>query len=584
MRLAALNSSLLLLAALTWPRGEGPTGPAPSAADLGAERCVDCHAAIVADYAGTGMARALGPLAAGELDGLAPVEAGAGQVEYHFEGGRAREDGSRSPAWIVETAPGGPDGVRRRRSARLAFAIGAGVLDRSYAAELGGRLWFAPLEVLSAAGESPRHAALAPGQVIQPGLGFASPIAEECLACHTDRLPPRSYPDNVAPGPDWTPRGLSCATCHGDVEGHADWREAELDGGAPDGPDPILHHAGLSLEERVSVCARCHLQGDARLALDVGERGVPPAGGDLLERWQVYVPAEPDDDVAFVSQVERLVRSACYLGARDDDDARAGLACETCHDPHRPLSDPRERRRVRDGCLRCHAAGESAEGERDPCALPRAERGERDCVACHMPLVEVFDVPHVRVHDHLVARRPTPTARHDDVRVKHSRDGELAAFRWPGRPAPPLADDPGLALMASVAAGFPERAAALAAQEPAPRVLGLATYQHLRALVLEGQGRLPEAAEAYAAALARDREHVASAVNLSLLLGRLGRVREGIDLATRVIERHPLADGALRNRALLHLELGDRAAARADLEAAYALNPLPAVARALESL
>lgn len=576
--------------ALTWLAlllaGQQPVGPDPSAADLGAERCLDCHAATVEAYARTGMARALGPLAAGEFDGLGEVDAGVEGLRYHFEGGALRADGSRAPAWLVESAPGQPGEPRKRRSAALAFAIGAGVLDRSFAADLHGRLWFAPLEVLSAHGESPRRAAPAPGQAIEPGLGFTTPIAEECLACHTDRLPPRGYPANLAPAhdSDWTPRGLSCAACHGAVEAHADWREAELSGAAPGGSDPILRHGSLTLEERLSVCARCHLQGDARIALHVGERGVPPAGGDLLQRRAVFVPAVPDEDVAFVSQVERLVASTCYLASRRDDDRSAGLSCETCHDPHRSTADARERARVRDGCLRCHASGETGESGRSACALPREARGASDCASCHMPLVEVFDLPHVRVHDHRIAREPASTRSYEAPRVKHSRDGRLAAFAWPGRQRPELADDPGLALMAAVVAGFPQRALEHLEREPAPRVRELATWQHLRAMLLEGQGRFAEAAEAYAAALSRDREHVESAVNLSLVLGRLGRAREGLELATRVLYRHPAADGALRNRALLHLELGERAAARADLEAAYALHPLPAVARALEDL
>lgn len=583
MRLTALPWFAVLWAAAA-RAGQEPVGPAPTAADLGAERCLDCHAATVEAYARTGMARALGPLAAGEFDGLREVP--AGDLRYHFEGGTARADGSLAPAWMVETAPSAAGEPRKRRSARLAFAIGAGVLDRSFAADLHGRLWFAPLEVLAAEGELPRRGALAPGQVIEPGLGFASPITEECLACHTDRLPPRDYPANLAPVPDagWTPRGLSCAACHGAAEAHADWREAELGGGAPSGSDPILRHGELSLEERLSVCARCHLQGDARLALEVGERGVPPPGGDLLERRAVYVPADPDGDVAFVSQVERLVASTCYLAARRDDDRRAGLACETCHDPHRSTADPRERRRVRDGCLQCHAAGDTLESGRSACALPQVERGEQDCASCHMPEVAVFDLPHVRVHDHRIARLPAPTPSYAAPRIKHSRDGRLKAFAWPGRPPQELAHDPGLALMAAIAAGFPQRALEHLEREPAPSVQRLATYQHLRALLLEGQGRFAEAAEAYGAALSRDREHIESAVNLALLLGRLGRARAGIELATRVLELHPAADGALRNRALLHLQLGDRSAARADLEAAYALHPLPAVARALEGL
>jgi predicted CXXCH cytochrome family protein len=583
---SAAASSWLVLALAALAQGREPVGPAPSAADLGAERCVDCHAATVEAYGRTGMARALGPLAAGELDGLERVESGLEGLSYHFEGGAARPEGGAAPAWIVESRPAGAEEPRQRRSARLDFAIGAGLLDRSFAAQLDGRLWFAPLEVLSADGERPRRAALAPGQAIAPGLGFESPITGECLDCHTDRPPPRDYPANLAPAPasGWTPRGISCAACHGAAEAHADWREAELGGGAPTGSDPILRHGELTLEERLSVCARCHLQGDARFALQAGERGLPPPGGDLLERLAVFVPARPDDDLAFVSQVERLVASPCYLASRRDDDPAAGLACETCHDPHRSTADARERRRVRDGCLVCHAGGETDESGRSACALPRAERGPSDCASCHMPLEEVFDLPHVRVHDHRIARVPPQGRSYAAPRIKHSRDGELAAFTWPGRPPPELAGDPGLALMAAVAAGFPQRALPLLDSEPEPRVQDLATYQHLRALLLEGQGRFAEAAEAYGAALSRDRGHVESAVNLALVLGRLGRAREGIELATRVLELHPAADGALRNRALLHLELGDRAAARADLEAAYALRPLPAVARALEGL
>lgn len=582
----ALATLPAVLIASSAGAGPLPQGRAPTAADLDAERCVDCHAATVEAYARTGMGRALEPLIASEFEGLGRVDAGHAGVEYHFEGGTSRADGSLAPAWIVETSLGEGESAARRRSARLSFAIGAGLLDRSFAADLHGRLWFAPLEVLSAHGDAPRRAALAPGQVIEPGLGFESPITEECLACHTDRLPPRDYPANLAPGPKsgWTPRGISCAGCHGAVEAHADWREAELGGGAPAGGDPILRHEDLALEERLSVCARCHLQGDARIALEVGGRGVPPVGGDLLAQRAVFVPAEPDEDVAFVSQVERLVRSRCYLASRRGDDARAGLSCETCHDPHRTLADERERRRVRDACHGCHATGEADEDERSACALPRAARGASDCARCHMPAVEVFDLPHVRVHDHRIARQPAPTPSYERPRVRHSLDGRLRAFGWPGRPPPALAEDPGLALMAAVVAGFPQRAQAHLEFEPAPAVGSLATYQHLRALLLEGQGRFEEAAAAYGAALSRDREHVESAVNLSLLLGRLGRAHEGIRLATRVLERHPQADGALRNRALLHLQLGDRAAARADLEAAYALFPLPAVARALEGL
>ena len=139
-----------------------------------------------------------------------------------------------------------------------------------------------------------------------------------------------------------------------DVEAHADWRERELAGERPAGSDPVLDHGALSLEERLSVCARCHLQGDARIALRPGERGVPPPGGDLLERWAVFLPPADDGEIAFVSQVERLVASPCYTTSLEG--GREPLSCESCHDPHRSLGDARERERVRKGCLACHAS------------------------------------------------------------------------------------------------------------------------------------------------------------------------------------------------------------------------------------
>ena len=71
-----LASPLLLLALFAKAPPAPQSSVPPEASDLGAERCVDCHASIVAAYAQTGMARALGPLLAGEFEGLAEVPAG----------------------------------------------------------------------------------------------------------------------------------------------------------------------------------------------------------------------------------------------------------------------------------------------------------------------------------------------------------------------------------------------------------------------------------------------------------------------------------------------------------------------------
>ena len=74
-----------------------------------------------------------------------------------------------------------------------------------------------------------------------------------------------------------------------------------------------------------------------------------------------------------------------------------------------------------------------------------------------------------------------------------------------------------------------------------------------------------------------------SAVNLGLLLGRLGRGEEGVALLTGVLARHPRAVNALRNRAVLRTGLGDADGMAEDLRAAHALSPSAELAAALAS-
>jgi Cytochrome c554 and c-prime len=172
-------------------------------------QCADCHPGEAAAYAASGMAQALGPLRAGELAGLAPVREEATGFTYAFEQGAA---GAR----VVEGFERGAGQPPWRDSAPLAFAIGAGHLDRSYVLLRGGRLWLAPLEVLGHGSE--RHAARAPAHAITPGTRFTQPVTPECLGCHTDSPPPRDWPLNRVPE-GWEPRGISCGACHGDLSG-----------------------------------------------------------------------------------------------------------------------------------------------------------------------------------------------------------------------------------------------------------------------------------------------------------------------------------------------------------------------------
>src|SRR5262245_9143581 len=130
-RLAASVASICLAFSLSAATLEPPSqtlAPSTTASTIGT-RCLACHESIVRSYRETGMARSLEPLRAGEFKGLAPVADGGTGFSYHFveEGKSAR---------IVESwnDPKSPPAATPafQASADLAFAIGAGHLDRSY--------------------------------------------------------------------------------------------------------------------------------------------------------------------------------------------------------------------------------------------------------------------------------------------------------------------------------------------------------------------------------------------------------------------------------------------------------------------
>jgi hypothetical protein len=257
------------------------------------------------------------------------------------------------------------------------------------------------------------------------------------------------------------------------------------------------------------------------------------------------------------------------------------MSCESCHDAHataRGASGAAERARVRAACSTCHATPGGG------CALPAAERAARDCVECHMPLRGTFDVAGVEIHDHWIRARPEPAAPAKPLRLLESAGGPLALFAWPDRPPQPHAADPGLWMMAEAKAGRVASALERAREPPGPAAKSLAMYHHVRAGLLERAGTaedLEEARLAYKRALVLDRRAGEAATNLGLLLGRLGRPEEGRAVLSSLLAWAPLAEGALRNRAVLALQLGDRAAALADLEAAFALRPQSSVADVL---
>lgn len=534
------------------------------------------------------MARALQPLGKRDLAVLPfldPVAEPHSEFRYHFE-----VDGVA--ARIVESRASSGSPVRLG-AAELRFAIGAGLWDRSFAAARDGNLWLAPLEVLTHE-DGGHRAVLAPAHEQNPGTRFQVPIRRTCLFCHTDRLPEPAFPPNHEPR-EWTPRGISCAACHGAVAAHVGWQQASLTGAEHPGPDPVATPRTMGRIERVSVCARCHLQGDSRVALTAAGADLPPVGEDLLTHVGIWGGPSTTADIGFVSQVERLVRSRCFTGTAEW--GKRAMSCESCHNPHRTSRDPQERLRVRAACGNCHADGSGTEPGGPPCSRgPEATPRGADCVGCHMRVTPVFDLTGVRIHDHRIVARPPPPSRFDRCRPTQTMTSALERFAWPDA-KPPLSGDPGLELMALSALGWFGAALEQVDAKPAPEVWAMPEYHFVRGKLLEGRelarvaSGLPlDRARMAAAALAYERalQLLPTAVEVTMRLvpvcAYLGRTDEALARIDEVIALCPDAAAPLSVRALVRLARQDLRGAARDYVAAHVRAPSAVGARELADL
>lgn len=544
------------------------------------ERCAACHAELAEAYAGSAMARALGVPTAAELDalaGLAPAESGAGFAYGVFK----TPDGKGHVVGETLVARGG-----HAFGAEIVRAIGAGVRDRSLAVRHGAGLYFAPAEVLTdREGAGERYLAPAPGESMHPGTRFTFAITDECLGCHTSEPLDVPYPMHHIAPQKLPVNGIGCAGCHGDegaLDAHVAFQEAAL-AGEPVGSEPLLDLAALGRTERMSICAACHLQGDARVVLKNQSLGRHTIGADLGAERATFVGRVATADVGFVSQTERLVLSACYL--------ESDMDCATCHDPHRPLQDvtaklTRNQELTRRACLDCHATEACNRPVDTP--LPSHALGQEalDCVTCHMPRVEPFDVDGVTIHDHFVRRTAAAgvaPATGLPLRFPESPSGDWKRFRFPGQAQTPKGDELGLWMMALTAIGQRTQAAAHVDAPPGAEAEGLAMYHHVRATLLEELGRVDDARAAYERALALDPQLGPATVNLALLHIAADEAPAALGLLDALLAKHPTADGALRNRALAKQALGDLAGAQADLERAFQITPSGELARVLGS-
>ncbi len=490
-----------------------------------AEACAPCHASIVQKWLQHGMADALGPLVPARV----PARLDGAWHAHTQSGARYRAESAERGGWRLAqewsiAAPGLPPA---RREMPLRWRIGAGVQDMSFVAVEQGRWFFAPLEFLNARGWVPAPFQLTHGG----GAGLDFRVTAECLGCHTDAPPPRAFPAHALG--EFPARGISCAACHGASGEHvARMGEAALTGAAAAEPG-ILDPSDLPPERQLDLCARCHLEGDAQI--EIAPPGAQPfrPGEDLLARRAVLVARAPGDAASFVSQVHRLSRSACFRASPE-------MTCTTCHDPHLP---PRLQTRADSAaaCSDCHRGLTHPE-------VPGSEGG--DCIACHMPAIEPFDLPGARIADHWIRRRPQPPAPAGSFREHEAPDGDWEVFRYREQDPPhwSAAEVTALRAMAIAQQGRAAEAAPLfeewsrSADAQSGAVARLPMLSLLRGIALAGTGDPRGAAAAYRRALVLDPDFAEARLNLATALVEAGDADAALVEIEPLLRSHPLAD------------------------------------------
>lgn len=495
--------------------------------------CAECHADIVQQWKLHGMADTLGPLDLARQ----PAAPDARWLQNHQTGYAYRvqptsdTSASSTAPWLLESfrdppAAGWP-GYEQDRP--VTFRIGAGVAAMSLVMQQDQRWFFAPIEFYTGHGWEP-----APQELSLPAGHLNHALTGECLSCHSDTRAPDTYPLHALG--DFRPQPLGCATCHGPGKEHVLLMQA----GGPQPDDlKVLYPGEWKPSLQVDLCARCHLEGDAMIDFDLGLPH-PKPGERLADHRAVWVAKDAGDDFRFVSQVQRMAMSACFQESQ-------AMTCTTCHDPHLPPRMQSVARRNQ-ACVDCHST-----------MVETHAKGE-DCVSCHMPRRQPFDLPHVRIADHNIGVHPTyPEDEVLPFRPVESPEGQWKLFTQRPLDALPFSkrEEDALKAMALMEKGhvaraqvlfdsLPQPGTAAATQvregESLPGVLRLPQLHFLRGRCLTASQKPQQAMAAYRDALLLDPGLTEASINLAWLLRETGQAVDAHELATHISHDYPLAE------------------------------------------
>lgn len=500
---------------------------------VGNQECAKCHEEIARSYAHTPMARSSGAVGDDVIEGEFRHQ--PSRVNYRIR----RENGA---VWLeYERRDEMPAGERLRGRQKLQYFIGSNAAGRSFLSMIDRYLFQAPVTWYAQS----RRWDVSPGYESDREMRLNRPIDANCLYCHASQSQPVFGTQNRYVDPPFTQPGVSCERCHGPGSLHVKGLAA------------MVNPAKLDAARRDSVCAQCHLSGEARVERPE-KRLAFYRPGDLLSDYVSYFVFEESQKPGLKanSHVENLTQSACKQMSGER------MSCMSCHDPH-SVPAPEERAEYfRMKCLTCHRLE----------ALPANESHTQkaDCVICHMPKSRVVDGGHGVLTDHRIPRIPG-----------ESRTGTIA-----GRKLVPFSGFTSDTRMLGLAYAevalqsndlFHEREALLLLSDALPRYAKEPELLTRLAFIFEARNEPGQALKLYEAALRsephRASQFVIAAVNAGRIYAARGEMKRAIALWQDALTRNPALSKAAFNLALAWQSQGDNKKAGETLEQLLRFDP-----------
>lgn len=338
-----------------------PNKPFKEAGYVGSEACAECHAGIAAKQHNTAMGNALETVAESRVLRSRPrFTFRLGPYTYQIT-----RQGERSIYSVT-------DGVNTI-SEPILYSFGQGKAGQTYVLRRGPGPAFYESRVsyyrrIDGLDITLGYPPTAPSSLEEAfGRQISTDEARSCFACHsTASVSGRNLQlEHLSPG-------VRCEACHGPGREHV----AAMESGKF--LDPRIFNPGKMSPDELTqdFCGSCH-----RSAEQVVEMNMLNINNVRFQPYRSFTSA-----------------------GHDPNDKR--LSCTACHDPH---DNPRSDAASYDGnCLSCHqsaAALKSALTAKSERSKGRAAKacpvGDKNCVTCHMPKVELPG-SHFKFTDHRI--------------------------------------------------------------------------------------------------------------------------------------------------------------------------------------